>query len=130
GGGAKAGWPGGVITPTVFQGLALSEIGALGVAGLPLLVLEHPLGGERSEGVTRRARQAVDQLAALLTAPRPGVSEPGRIVVAGSVRPAWTEGGLREMRAGSDTAITIPDTPEAILAAFCGRESCDGLPIV
>src|SRR5262249_25312737 len=141
---AKAGAPAGIITTTVFQGLALSEIGALGVAGLPLLVLEHPLGGERSEGVIRRARQAVDQLAALLrkadATGRPGVSEPASLVGGGSVGRAWTEGGRRETRAGSgtpdlpvassDSAITVTDTPEAILAAFCEREWCDGLPIV
>jgi len=31
-------------------------------------------------------------------------AEPARIVVAGTVRPAWTEGGLREARAGSASA--------------------------
>jgi hypothetical protein len=36
------------------------------VAGLPLLVIEHPLGGERPDGVARRARQAAEQLASLL----------------------------------------------------------------
>jgi hypothetical protein len=39
---------------------------ALGVTGLPILVVEHPLGGEKPEGVKRRARQAVEQLASLL----------------------------------------------------------------
>jgi len=40
----------------------VSELGALGISGLPLVMIEHPLGGERSEGIARRARQAVDQL--------------------------------------------------------------------
>jgi hypothetical protein len=39
---------------------------ALGVAGLPLLVIEHPLGGEKPEGVSRRAHQAFEQLMSLL----------------------------------------------------------------
>ena len=43
----------------------MSELGALGVSGLPLLVIEHPLGGERAEAIARRARQAVEQLASL-----------------------------------------------------------------
>jgi hypothetical protein len=89
-------------------------------------VLEHPLGGERSEGVTRRARQAVDQLVALLrksdATRSPGVSEPARAFV----RPPSIQAGLE----APATTITIPDTPEAILAAFCEREWCDGLPIV
>ncbi len=42
---------------------------ALGVTGLPLLVIQHPLGGEKPEGVTRRAAQAVEQLASLLGRP-------------------------------------------------------------
>jgi len=55
-----------LIATTAFQGLAVSELAALGVSGLPLLVIDHPLGGEKPEGVSRRARQAVEQLASLL----------------------------------------------------------------
>ena len=44
----------------------MSELAALGVAGLPLLVIEHPLGGERPEAVALRAHQAVEQLGDLL----------------------------------------------------------------
>ncbi|HET7875470.1 MAG TPA: hypothetical protein VFN71_08075 [Methylomirabilota bacterium] len=39
---------------------------ALGATGLPLLVVEHPLGGEKPEGVARRVLQAVEQLTSLL----------------------------------------------------------------
>jgi len=103
-------------------------------------VLEHPLGGERPEGVTRRARQAVDQLASLLAThnatARPGVSEPARALL----RPPSIQGGLTDPATTSpattnnpgfaDAAIAITDTPEAVLAAFCERQWCDGLPIV
>jgi len=50
----------------VFQGLATSEMAALGSTALPLLVVQHPLGGEKPEAVSRRALQAVEQLASLL----------------------------------------------------------------
>lgn len=63
---AKIGTPAGLIGTTAFQGLAASELSALGVAGLPLLVVQHPLGGERLDSVARRAQQAVEQLASLL----------------------------------------------------------------
>jgi hypothetical protein len=36
------------------------------VVGLPLLVVQHPLGGEQPESVARRAQQAVEQLASLI----------------------------------------------------------------
>ena len=97
----------------------MSELGALGITGLPMVFVEHPLGGERSDGVSRRARQATDQLAALIR----------------GAGPASTEGGQREVPRGSarplspETLETL-DTPDAILAAFCEREWCDGLPIV
>ncbi len=39
---------------------------ALGISGLPLLVVQHPLGGERPEAVARRALQAVEQLGSLI----------------------------------------------------------------
>ena len=41
---------------------------ALGATGLPLLVIQHPLGGEPPEAVSRRVAQAVEQLASLLGA--------------------------------------------------------------
>jgi hypothetical protein len=103
-------------------------MGALGVAGLPLLVIDHPLGGERAEGVARRARQAVEQLESLL----------GGIVGAGAASPARSEGGLVQAavapHAGStresETSLALDDSPDSLLAEFCAREWCDGLPFV
>lgn len=43
---------------------------ALGAGGLPLLVIQHPLGGETPEGVSRRVAQAEEQIAGLLAARR------------------------------------------------------------
>jgi hypothetical protein len=63
---AKTGTAAGIITTTAFQRLAVNQLTARSVAGLPLLVIEHPLGGERPEAVSRRAHQAVEQLASLL----------------------------------------------------------------
>ena len=39
---------------------------ALGATGLPLIVIDHPLGGEPPDGVSRRVTQAAAQLAGLL----------------------------------------------------------------
>jgi hypothetical protein len=50
----------------VFQRLALSEMAGLGASGLPLLVIEHPLGGEPPESLSRRVAQAMEQLAGLI----------------------------------------------------------------
>jgi hypothetical protein len=36
------------------------------VSGLPLIVVKHPLGGERPESVSRLALQAMEQLARLV----------------------------------------------------------------
>jgi hypothetical protein len=63
------GTPGGLIGTTAFQGLALAEMQSLGVTGLALLTVEHPLGGERPEGIARRARQAVEILSSLIGRP-------------------------------------------------------------
>ncbi|PYN45190.1 MAG: hypothetical protein DME00_22925 [Candidatus Rokuibacteriota bacterium] len=47
----------------MFQGLARSELSALGISGLPLVTIEHPLGGERREGdLARLARATTDWL--------------------------------------------------------------------
>ena len=50
----------------MFQRLALGEMAALGASGLPLLVIQHPLGGEAADGVGRRVEQAMEQLGAML----------------------------------------------------------------
>jgi len=91
----------------------MSELGALGVSGLPLLVVEHPLGGEPSEAIARRAHQAVEQLASLLD--EPGAAAPT------AAPPAQDE---------SPDPLTLDDAPEALLAAFVERRWCDGLPVV
>ena len=96
-------------------------MGAQGVSALPLLVVEHPLGGERPEAVARRAQQAFEQLNA---------------VVAGSARPAQAEGGLTQkpgapiVESTDSDPITVADDPIAILEAFTERNWADGLPIV
>jgi hypothetical protein len=47
---------------------------ALGAGSLPLLVIQHPLGGEPLEGVSRRVAEAEEQLARLLAARWPSDS--------------------------------------------------------
>lgn len=87
---------------------------ALGAA-LPFLVVEHPLGGERPDGIARRAHQALEQLTSLMGA------GPGAAAV-----PAHA---ATQADTGEET-LAVSDTPEAVLAAFIERRWCDGLPIV
>ena len=81
-------------------------MGAQGVSALPLLVVEHPLGGERPEAIARRAQQAFEQLNA---------------IVAGSARPAQAVGGLSETarapHAESTDPMTVADDPMAVVVA-------------
>jgi hypothetical protein len=63
---AKAGTPAGLIATTVFRRLAEAEMAALGISALAMLVVDHPLGGERPEVIGRRAEQAVAQLVGLM----------------------------------------------------------------
>jgi hypothetical protein len=68
---AKAGTPAGLIATSVFRKLAEAEMASLGITALPVLVVDHPLGGERPEAVGRRAEQAVAQLVGLMGLGRP-----------------------------------------------------------
>jgi len=126
----------------VFQGLAQSEMRALGIA-LPMVAIEHPLGGERHDGVARRARQAVDQIRGLLGKASSGTgeidrAEPADISATGEIgraepvsaflRPPAVQAGLTDP--ATTNPVTVTDTAEAVLAAFCERQWCDGLPIV
>jgi hypothetical protein len=63
---AKAGAASGLIATTAFQEVALRQLAARGVTGLPLLIVEHPLGGEQPEAIVRRAQQAFEQLVGLV----------------------------------------------------------------
>ena len=125
-----------MIATTAFQGLAVSELSALGVAGLPLLVIEHPLGGERPDAVARRSHQALEQLAALISGASPAASH---IVGAGGASTGRDVGGLSEKRgdptraidaSASEADVLLEDDPSVLLAEFSAREWCDGLPIV
>ena len=84
---------------------------ALGATALPLLVIQHPLGGEPPDGVSRRAAQAVEQLSSLLGADR------GRDAATLSAAPR------------SESHHTVLAEHE-VYDAFVRREWCDGLPIV
>src|SRR5947208_6730336 len=96
-------------------------MGAQGVSALPLLVVEHPLGGERPEAIARRAQQAFEQLNSL---------------VAGSARPARAVGGLSETpgaphaESTESDPILVADDSLALLEAFSERNWADGLPII
>ncbi|HEY3098578.1 MAG TPA: hypothetical protein VGL14_06700 [Methylomirabilota bacterium] len=81
------------------------------MSALPLLVVEHPLGGERPEAIARRAQQAFEQLHAL---------------IAGAGNTPRTA----EAEVAAPEAINVPDDPGAILEAFTERNWADGLPII
>jgi hypothetical protein len=83
------------------------------VAGFPLLVVQHPLGGEQPDAVGRRAHQAVEQLQALLGG-SPGGSE---------------------SRRSHTTSVTAAERlieldEDVVFTEFSAREWSDGLPIV
>jgi hypothetical protein len=55
-----------VVTTTAFETLAHHEAHTLGMEALPLLVVDHPLGGEPAIRVADKAARAVAQLLARL----------------------------------------------------------------
>jgi hypothetical protein len=60
-----------MICSSAFQSLAVTEGGVLGMSGLRLVVIRHPLGGLPPDEVALRARDAVDAIATALTLARP-----------------------------------------------------------
>jgi hypothetical protein len=58
----RRGIPAVVITTTAFERLAHHEAHTLGMGELPLVVIEHPLGGEPPARVAEKAARAVAQL--------------------------------------------------------------------
>jgi hypothetical protein len=66
-----------VICTTTFETLARNAARDLGMPGLPLVVVQHPLGGLRREEVETRVLRATEQLAALLGSRPGGAAEGG-----------------------------------------------------
>ena len=95
-------------------------MGAQGVSALPLLIVEHPLGGERPEAIARRAQQAFEQLSAQLAG---GSTRP-------EGRPPANQATLVSSATNEPATIDVPDDPIAILEEFSSRNWGDGLPIV
>jgi hypothetical protein len=95
----------------VFQRLALAEMAALGATGLPLVIIQHPLGGEGAEGVGRRVAQAVEQLTSLLGS-------------SGASARAEADAS----HASGESPLDVPE--DRVYDEFMRREWCDGLPIV
>jgi hypothetical protein len=60
-----------VVTTTAFETLAHHEAHTLGMEDLPLLVVDHPLGGEPPERIEVRAARAATQLLTRLRARAP-----------------------------------------------------------
>jgi len=63
----RAGTPVAVVASTAFERLARHEAHTLGKEALPILVVDHPLGGEPPERVAEKAARAVAQLVAPVT---------------------------------------------------------------
>jgi hypothetical protein len=63
-----------VICTTTFEGMARRAAQALGMATLPLVVVQHPLGGLQADEIMGRVREASERLGRLVG--RAG--EPGR----------------------------------------------------
>lgn len=61
-----------------FYGLGRAEAEALGLITLPIVVVEHPMGGLRPDEVHQRAAQAVEEIVRALTVAREVLAEENR----------------------------------------------------
>ena len=57
------------MTSTAFANLARNQARALGLPGMPLVALEHPVGGTPMDSVMAKVDGALDEILAKLTAP-------------------------------------------------------------
>jgi len=71
----RMGTPTATINSEEFVKLGQSETRALGLAGLPLVTVEHPLGGVAPEVVRERARAAAAEVVRVLTTDKDELDE-------------------------------------------------------
>jgi hypothetical protein len=106
-------------------------MGAQGVSALPLLIVEHPLGGQRPEAIARRAAQAFEQLNSLVT----GTVDRASGATRASSGPPTSQAGLAAPATTTPESavpeyLDLSDDPIAVLEAFTERSWGDGLPII
>ena len=93
---------------------------ALGATSLPVLAIQHPLGGEGLDGVSQRVAQAIEQLSGLLAA-------------SGQRTPDQRAAPRQELRATALTShprATVQLEEDDVYPEFVRREWCDGLPFI
>ncbi len=105
-------------------------MGAQGVSALPLLVVEHPLGGERPEAIARRAHQAFEQLNALIGGSATSTADSGRKEPASGATTLSNRPPTALAEQEAVATIDISDDPTAVFEAFTARSWSDGLPII
>jgi len=97
------------ICTDAFVGLAREEAKNLGMPDLPLVIIEHPIGGESPTVIDQRAEDALPQVIAALT----GTAAPS---------PA-------HHATAADTSLTFAGDDE-VMEGFHARRWTDGLPFV
>jgi hypothetical protein len=93
---------------------------ALGATSLPVLVIQHPLGGEGLDGVSQRIAQAIEQLSGLLAK-------------SGQRTPDQRGAPSQHVRAPAPMSLaraTVQLEEDDVYPEFVRREWCDGLPFV
>ena len=93
---------------------------ALGATSLPVLVIQHPLGGEGLDGVGLRIAQAIEQLSGLLAAGGPPAPD----------QRATPSQDSRATAPMSQPRATVQLEEDDVYPEFVRREWCDGLPFV
>ena len=115
-----------------FFALGKAEAECLGMAGLPIAVVPHPVAKLPPPGVSEIADEAIDQIVHMLEADATALAEECRN------RPLPKRGRMRyrslfegDFNApGAPERISGPDSPEALNRVFYQRGWTDGLPFV
>jgi hypothetical protein len=94
-----------------------------------LLVIDHPLGGERPDSVARRAQQAFEQLSSLINGARSGSAVAGSATEVARVgattpsnRPPTPQAGLTGPATTDAIDVTLDDDPMTLFVEFSTRQ--------
>jgi hypothetical protein len=108
----KRGIPTVTICTEAFVGLAREEAKNLGMPGLPLAIIQHPIGGESETVMHQRAEDAVAKVAR------------------GLLGPLDSDGGPRTTKAGIRAEALGFASDDEALDGYHARRWTDGLPVV
>ncbi len=128
----KRGIPAATICTDEFFALGKAEAEILGIPGLPIVTIPHPMAGQPPERVFEAANQALNEIIHVLTSDAKHLEKEYKAKTVTSKKRLRHKAlfGDDFVSAGESDKIRAPESLEAVYRLFYSRGWTDGFPII